>query len=117
MKRVRRIVRQKMRAFERSTRGLRSHLSTLRVLFILEATGLCGALVFALTRGRFVLFDVYARERTRQTISVETVARADLSREAWRPLESACADFERVVLPADPAVFGGELYVASGTRT
>lgn len=66
--------------------------------------------------GRFVLLDVYARERTRQTASVELVARADLSREAWRPLEAACPDFERRVLPADPAVFGGELYVASGTR-
>lgn len=66
--------------------------------------------------GRFVLFDVHASKRTRQTRSVELVARADLSREAWRPLEAACADFERRILPADPAVFGGDLYVASGAR-
>lgn len=66
--------------------------------------------------GRFVLLDVVARERTRQTASVELVARADLSREVWRPLEAACEDFERSVLPADPAVFGGELYLASGTK-
>ena len=68
------------------------------------------------TGGRFVLFDVYAAERTRETTSVELVARADLSREVWRPLEARCADFERTVLPADAKTFGGELYVASGTK-
>lgn len=66
--------------------------------------------------GRFVLFDVYAAERTRETKSVELVARADLSREVWRPLEARCSDFTREVLPADPKAFGGELYVASGTK-
>lgn len=77
------------------------------------------ARLFALVRpgGRFVLFDVYAAERTRQTRTVETVARADLARRAWEPLQAAAADFERTVLPADPATFGGELYVASGTRS
>lgn len=66
--------------------------------------------------GRFVLFDVYAEVRTRETKSVELVARADLSREVWRPLEAHCADFERIVLPADVKTFGGELYVAAGTK-
>ena len=66
--------------------------------------------------GRFVLFDVHAAERTKETRLVELVARADLSREAWRPLEARCADFHREVLPADPAQFGGDLYVASGTK-
>lgn len=74
--------------------------------------------LFSLLRpgGRFVLFDVHASQRTREAKSVELIARADLSREAWRPLEKACADFQRVVLPADPKKFGGALYVASGTR-
>lgn len=66
--------------------------------------------------GRMVLFDVFAAERTAATRSVELVARADLSREAWRPLAEAADGFERTVLPADPKTFGGELYVASGTR-
>lgn len=66
--------------------------------------------------GRFVLFDVYAAERTAATRSVELVARADLTREAWRLLEACCQDVQRDVLPADPKTFGGELYVASGTR-
>lgn len=74
--------------------------------------------LFSLVRpgGRFVLFDVYAAERTRETRSVEWVARADLSREAWRPLAERVDDFERTVLPADVKTFGGQLYVASGTR-
>lgn len=74
--------------------------------------------LFALVRpgGRFVLFDVYAPERTPQTRSVEVVARADLSRPAWQLLAAQCDDFVREVLPADEKRFGGELYVASGTR-
>ena len=74
--------------------------------------------LFSLLRpgGRFVLFDVYAPEQTRESRSVELVARADLSRAAWRPLEARCDDFERDVLPADVKKFGGELYVASGTK-
>jgi hypothetical protein len=44
------------------------------------------------------------------------VARAELSRKAWRPLAARCSDFEREVLPADVKKFGGELYVASGTK-
>lgn len=74
--------------------------------------------LFGLLRpgGRFVLFDVYAPEPTRASRRVERVARADLSREAWRPLEAASGEFSRVVLEADPATFGGELYVAAGSR-
>src|SRR5690606_29673006 len=74
--------------------------------------------LFSLLRpgGRFVLFDVYAAERTRQARSVELVARADLTRRAWRPLEAHCDDCERTMLPADAQPSGGALYVASGTR-
>jgi ubiquinone/menaquinone biosynthesis C-methylase UbiE len=76
------------------------------------------ARLLALVRpgGRIVLFDVYAETRTRETRSVEVVARADLSRRAWEPLFAACDDAERVELPADPKTFGGMLYVASGTK-
>ena len=74
--------------------------------------------LFSLLRpgGRFVLFDAYASERSRETRSVELVARADLAREAWRPLAARCPDFARDVLPAAMTTFGGELYVASGTK-
>lgn len=74
--------------------------------------------LFSLLRpgGRFVLFDVYAAERTREARSVELVARADLSREAWRPLAARCRDFSRQVLPADAATFGGELWPRAPER-
>lgn len=74
--------------------------------------------LFSLLRpgGRFVLFDVYASERMWETRSVELVARADLSRQAWLPLAARCSDFQRTVLPADAKRFGGELYVAAGTK-
>lgn len=74
--------------------------------------------LFSLVRpgGRFVLFDVYASEPSRETRMVELVARADLSRAAWKPLAAVCVDFKREVLPADVKKLGGELYIASGTR-
>ena len=74
--------------------------------------------LFTLVRpgGRFVILDVFTPERTFQTKLIGLVARADNSREVWRPLQSACTDFVRDVLPADPKKFGGELFVASGTR-
>lgn len=74
--------------------------------------------LFSLLRkgGRFVVLDVHAVERTREAKSVELVARADLSREAWRSLEARCADFERIVLSTDRQTHGGELYVAAGTK-
>jgi ubiquinone/menaquinone biosynthesis C-methylase UbiE len=74
--------------------------------------------MFALLRpgGRFVISDVHAKSHTSASRMVEVVARADLRREVWRPLEERVEDFVRVVLPADERRFGGELYVASGTR-
>lgn len=74
--------------------------------------------LFSLVRpgGRFVLLDVYAPERAQHARTVELVARADLSRKAWEPLQARCRDFERQVLSTDAKRFGGELYVASGTR-
>lgn len=74
--------------------------------------------LFALVRpgGRFVLLDVYAPEPTRASRMVEFVARADLSRRAWRPLEKASEGFRREVVSDDHVKFGGELYIASGTK-
>jgi demethylmenaquinone methyltransferase/2-methoxy-6-polyprenyl-1,4-benzoquinol methylase len=73
---------------------------------------------FALLRpgGRYAIMDVHARRRTFQTRMVELVARADLAREVWRPLEAAAEGFERRDLPGDPAKLGGRLYLAAGTK-
>ena len=74
--------------------------------------------IFSLVRdgGRFVLLDVYAAESSRESRMVEHIARADLSRKAWVPLERTCDDFRREVLSSDVKRFGGELYVASGRK-
>mgnify|MGYP006190788061 CR=1 FL=1 len=66
--------------------------------------------------GRFVILDVHADARTLQTRLVELTARADLAREVWRPLERRCEDFRMDDLAAPAGVFGGRLFVASGTR-
>jgi demethylmenaquinone methyltransferase/2-methoxy-6-polyprenyl-1,4-benzoquinol methylase len=73
---------------------------------------------FALLRpgGRYAILDVHAEHRTLQTRTVELVARAELSREVWRPLAAAVEDFERRDLPGDPAKLGGRLFVATGTK-
>ena len=66
--------------------------------------------------GRLVVFDVHADVRTFQTRLVEWVARADLDRRAWEPLERLTDEAEREALEGDPATFGGTLYLASGVR-
>lgn len=66
--------------------------------------------------GRFAILDVHAESRTFQTRSVELLARADLSRRTWAPLEAVATEFERRELDADPAKMGGTLFLASGTK-
>lgn len=66
--------------------------------------------------GRFVIFDVHAERRTLQTRLVEWIARADLGRRVWAPLEAACPDFTREDTGAPARTFGGTLFVASGTK-
>ncbi len=66
--------------------------------------------------GRYVILDVHAADRIRQTRLVELIARADLSREVWRPLERRCPDFCLDLVDAPPQTFGGCLFVAGGTK-
>jgi len=66
--------------------------------------------------GRLVIFDVHAAVPTRESKTVELVARADLSNRVWELLESEASDYERVILDADAGKFGGELYIASGQK-
>jgi len=74
--------------------------------------------LFALLRpgGRFVLMDVYSEDSSWSTRSVELIARAELCRKAWVPIADRCADFSRETLSTDRAKFGGELYVARGSK-
>lgn len=67
-------------------------------------------------RGTFVIFDVWAERRTLQTYQVELIARADLSRRVWLPLEQRATQFELRFHDARRSVFGGRLFTARGTR-
>lgn len=64
--------------------------------------------------GRAVVVDVFAERPSLQGKMVNLVARADIRRRVWEPLQRASDDFERRVLPARRE-YGGELYVASGS--
>lgn len=67
--------------------------------------------------GRYAIFDAYAEKRIFQTWSTELVSGGDMSRQVWRPLETATEDFEMTYLPGSPRVFGGRLFVATGTKS
>ena len=65
---------------------------------------------------RCAILDVHPADRIRQARPVELIARADLSREVWRPLERRCPDYRLDLLDAPPQTFGGCLCVAGGTK-
>jgi ubiquinone/menaquinone biosynthesis C-methylase UbiE len=66
--------------------------------------------------GRIVLFDAYAEERVMQTWSAKLIARADLSRRFWEPLQDVATDFRLINVPGSPHDFGGRLFIASGAK-
>ncbi len=65
--------------------------------------------------GRFVIADVYAEKPGFQGKMVNLVARADIRRRVWEPLEAHAEGYERRDLPSLPE-HGGQLFIASGTK-
>ncbi len=65
--------------------------------------------------GRCVVVDVYAEKPTFQGRMVNLVARADITRRTWEPLERLSIGFTRRDLPSLPD-HGGQLFLATGTR-
>ncbi|MCB9598475.1 MAG: class I SAM-dependent methyltransferase [Sandaracinaceae bacterium] len=65
--------------------------------------------------GRAAVVDVYAEKPGFQGKMVNLVARADITRRAWEPLERLAEGFERVALPPNPK-YGGELWLATGRK-
>ena len=65
--------------------------------------------------GRCVVVDVHAAELGLRGRMVNLVARADIRREVWRPLQRLCVNFERTPLPSLPE-HGGQLFLASGDK-
>ena len=65
--------------------------------------------------GRCVIVDVYAEHPDFQGRMVNLVARADIRRQTWIPLERLARDFERHELPSQKQ-HGGQLFLATGTK-
>lgn len=65
--------------------------------------------------GRMVVVDVHADPLTLRGRLVNLVARADIRRRTWQPLEEACVEFQRVPLPQRKE-HGGEIFCATGLK-
>lgn len=65
--------------------------------------------------GRVVMVDVYAESPSFQGKMVNLVARADIRRRVWEPLEAVGAEFERQELPSKPK-HGGTLILATAIK-
>ena len=65
--------------------------------------------------GRCVIVDVHADHLGLQGRIVNLIARADLRRETWRPLERCANNYEYVTLPAKRE-HGGQIFLASGDK-
>ncbi len=66
--------------------------------------------------GQFLIMDVWAEKRVPQTLWVELVARADLRRKVWEPLEACSENFELQFLAGSPHIHGGRVFAATGRR-
>lgn len=65
--------------------------------------------------GRCVVVDVHAEQLDFQGRMVNLVARADIRRHSWAPLERLARDYERRELPSQKQ-HGGQLFLATGTK-
>ena len=65
--------------------------------------------------GRCVIVDVHAARPGLQGRLVNLVARADIRRETWRPLERCAVNYEYLKLPTMRA-HGGQIFLASGDK-
>lgn len=65
--------------------------------------------------GRCVVVDVFAERLSLQGRLVNLLARADIRRRSWEPLERRAVGFSRVDLPSKKRV-GGTLFLASGDK-
>lgn len=65
--------------------------------------------------GVAAVIDVHAERPGLQGRMVNLVARADITRRAWEPLEARAEGFARVELPPNPR-YGGALWLATGRK-
>lgn len=65
--------------------------------------------------GLFVIVDVHAEKLTFQGWMVNLVARADIRRKTWEPLQKRSHDFARIDLPYKKE-HGGQIFLARGQK-
>jgi ubiquinone/menaquinone biosynthesis C-methylase UbiE len=65
--------------------------------------------------GRVVVLDTYAEKPSFQGKMVNLMARADIRRKFWEPVEKRCEDFNRREIPSLPQ-HGGALILCSGQK-
>ena len=65
--------------------------------------------------GRCVIVDVHTEKLGFQGRMVNLVARADIQRRFWQPLERVAGEFERLELPSRPE-HGGKIHLATGVK-
>ena len=66
--------------------------------------------------GRCAIFDVHAYRRVPQSWWVEKMARAELAREMWGPLERLSTGYSFQKLEGSPHIHGGTPILAAGDR-
>jgi ubiquinone/menaquinone biosynthesis C-methylase UbiE len=66
--------------------------------------------------GAYLIHDVDGTKRSFHSLAVEIVTRSDFSQPVWEPLRAACPDFRMDYLDPSAHLFGGRLFVATGTK-
>lgn len=66
--------------------------------------------------GRYVVFDIHQERWVPQSWIIERIARADLNRRVWQPLQRQSEDFELRFLKGSPHLHGGRPFIATGTK-
>ena len=67
--------------------------------------------------GSFLILDILAAKRTFHARAVELATRSCFTDAAWQPLRCASPDFRMDYLDPSAHLFGGRLFVASGTKS
>lgn len=76
------------------------------------------ATLFNLLRpgGQYLMLGVWAERRVPQTYWTEMIARADLNRKTWKPLEKVSDCYSFNYLDSSVHIHGGRLFVATGFK-
>ncbi len=66
--------------------------------------------------GTYLIHDIDGQRRNLHTRAVEFATRSHFGDKVWEPLERACVDFRMDYIEPSAHLFGGRLFVATGTK-